>query len=175
MQRSRVARRPGRGVDDDARLPLRLLLGQAVTGVVLGVVWWALTRSPGPLLVGEPVVTTSLAYPVARDGTLAVLGLALGAGVGVLVLRRARRQPLLLLAGAVCGALAGSLLAAGTGAALPPSDPADPLHVSVTAWGVLLLWPLAVCVVVLVVTLASAVVDWVREPRAEPGKGTPGA
>ena len=146
-------------------LPQRLLLGQAVLGLVVGVVWWGLTRRPAGWLVGEPVVTSALTYPVARDGTFAVLGLVLGVLAGVVVLRHGHERPLLLLTAALCGALAGSLLAAGTGAALPPSDPADPRHVAVTAWGVLLLWPLALSAVVLLSTLSTAVADWVRAPR----------
>ncbi|NIZ92768.1 hypothetical protein [Kineococcus rubinsiae] len=160
MPRLRRAPRPA------SRLPQLLLLGQAVVGMLLGVVWWALTRRPGAWLVGEPVVTTDLTSYVARDGTFAVLGLVLGVVAGVVVLRHGRERPLLLLTAALCGALAGSLLAAGTGAALPPGDPTDPRHVSVTAWGVLLLWPFGLSGVVLLATLSTAVGDWVRAPRS---------
>jgi hypothetical protein len=95
----------------------------------------------------------------------------------VLVLRRGRERPLLLLTAALAGALAGSLLAAGAGSALPPRAATDPRHVAVTADGVLLLWPLALSAVVLLGTLTSALTDWVRAPRAaageEPAGGDP--
>jgi len=138
-----------------------------VVGLVAGVVWWALTRSPATWLVGEPVVTSPLTSPVARDGVFAVGGVLLGVAAGVVVLRRGRRRPLLLLTAALAGALAGSLLAAGAGSALPPRPPSDPRHVAVSAAGVLLLWPLALSAVVLLGTLTSALTDWVRAPRAD--------
>jgi len=150
----------------DARLPQLLLVGQALAGLVAGVLWWALTRSPATWVVGEPVVTSPLTSPVARDGVLAVGEVVLGLAAGAVVLRRGRERPLLLLTAAVAGALAGSLLAAGAGSALPPRSPADPRHVAVSAYGVLLLWPLALSAVVLLGTLVSALTDWVRAPHA---------
>lgn len=62
---------PGPGRTD--RLPLVLLFGQALLGLVVGVVWWALTRHPPTWVVGEPVVTSPAVYPVARDGVFTVL------------------------------------------------------------------------------------------------------
>jgi len=170
----RVTREPGSPAARsapavDARLPQLLLLGQALAGLVAGVLWWAATRSPATWLVGEPVVTSPLTSPVARDGVFAVGGVLLGIAVGVVVLRRGRQRPLLLLTAALAGALAGSLLAAAVGAALPPRNPSDPRHVAVSADGVLLLWPLAVSAVILFGTLTSALTDWVRRP-VEPAR-----
>lgn len=146
------------------RTPFLLLFGQAVLGVVVGVAWWALTRTPADWLVGEPVVTTGSAA-VARDGTLAVLGALLGLAVGVLVLRAARVRPLVTYGAGVAGALAGSLIAAGTGSLLPPTAPSDPSHVSLGAWGVALVWPLVLSAVVTLVTLAGTLREWAAAPR----------
>ena len=144
--------------------PALLLFGQAVLGLLLGVLWWALTRHPADWLVGEPVVTSSTSYPIARDGTYAVLTALAGVVAGVLVLLRAGSRPVTVFAAALAGAVAGSLLGAGAGAALPPSAPADPAHVTLQAWVVVLVWPLALSLVVALVTLAASLVDWVRHP-----------
>lgn len=142
-----------------------LLFGQALLGVLVGVVWWALTRTPPDWLVGEPVVTTAGSSAIARDGTLAVLGAVAGTVVGVLVLRTARVRPLAVFAAAVAGAVAGSLIAAGTGGLLPPTGAQDPAHVSLGAWGVVLVWPLAVSAVVTLVMLVSVLREWIDAPR----------
>ncbi|WP_369053492.1 hypothetical protein [Kineococcus terrestris] len=160
-----AAAAPRRSRADGRRPLVLLLLGQAVTGLLLGVGWWALARTPPEWLVGEPVVATPAALQVARDGSFAVLTGLVGVLVGVLVLRMARPAPLATLLTAVAGALAGALLAAGTGSALPPADPADPAHVGLLAWGVVLVQPFAAAAVVALVTLASAVGDWVRRPE----------
>ena len=154
----------------DPHVPLLLLLGQAGAGLGAGVVWWVLTRRPPEWLVGEPVVTSPLFYAVARDGTFAVIAVLLGLAAGVGVLRRGDVRPVPVLLAAVCGALAGALLMAGTGAELPPRSPLDPEHVGLTAWGVVLLWPFALCALVTAATLASEVGDWVSGGgrRSEP-------
>lgn len=151
-----------RGLPD--RLPLVLLFGQAGLGVVLGLLWWVSTRHPAPWVVGEPVVTSSAVYPVARDGVFAVLTAAAGLGAGVVVVLRPGVRPLRLLAAALSGALAGPLLTAGLGSALPPSDPADAAHVTLHAWVVLLVQPFVVAVVVATSTLARSLLDWTRSP-----------
>lgn len=147
------------------RTQFLLLFGQALLGVLVGVAWWALTRTPPHWLVGEPVVTTTSSYAVARDGTLAVLGALVGIVVGVLVLRAARVRPLVVFGAGVAGAVAGSLIAAGTGSLLPPTGAADPAHVSLGAWGVALVWPLALAAVVTAVTFVGTVREWIDAPR----------
>ncbi|MCI2239717.1 hypothetical protein MO973_41755 [Paenibacillus sp. TRM 82003] len=144
------------------RLPMALLLGQAVAGPLLGVLWWALARRPAPWLVGEPVVVTGAAYPIARDGSFAALTALAGLVAGALVLRWAREHPLPVMVAGLTGALAGSLLTVATAGVLPPSDPSALAHVSVYAWAVVLVQPLVVSVVVAVVSLAGALVAWTR-------------
>ncbi|WP_337059673.1 hypothetical protein [Kineococcus sp. G2] len=144
------------------RSPMALLFGQAVAGVLLGAVWWALARRPSPWLVGEPVVVSGAAYPIARDGSFAVLTALVGLVAAALVLRWAREHPLPVLVAALAGALAGSLLTVATAGALPPSDPSSLTHVSVYAWAVVLVQPLVLSAVVAVVALARALVDWTR-------------
>ncbi|NAZ88184.1 hypothetical protein, partial [Kineococcus indalonis] len=146
------------------RPPLGLLLGQAAAGVLLGVLWWALARRPGAWLVGEPLVTSTAQYPVARDGSFAVLTALAGLVGALVVLRRAGERPVPVLVAGVAGALAGALLTVATAGALPPSDPGEPAHVSVYAWVVVLVQPLVLSCVVAVVTLSATLVDWVRSP-----------
>jgi hypothetical protein len=144
------------------RFPLVVLFGQAVLGLVVGVVWWAFTRHPATWMVGEPVVTSTSVYPIARDGTFAVLTGLVGLVAGVVVVVRAGERPLVLFATAVAGAVAGTLLAAGLGTSLPPSDPDDAAHVTVQAWAVLLVQPFVVAASVALVTLARSLLEWVR-------------
>ncbi|WP_183391584.1 hypothetical protein [Kineococcus radiotolerans] len=153
---------PGRGRTD--RLPLVLLFGQALLGLVVGVVWWALTRHPPTWVVGEPVVTSPAVYPVARDGVFTVLTGLLGVLAGLAVVRAPGPRPLLLLGAALAGAAAGALLAAGLGTSLPPTDPADSAHVTLHAWVVLLVQPFVVAVVVALVTLTRSLLEWTRAP-----------
>ena len=144
------------------RLPLGLLLGQAAVGALLGAAWWALARRPAAWLVGEPVITSSAQYPVARDGSFAVLTAAVGLVAGLVVLRRAGERPVPVLVAGLAGALAGALLTVAVAGVLPPADPADPAHVSVHAWAVVLVQPLVLSCVVAVATLSATLVDWVR-------------
>lgn len=147
-----------------ARLPLVLLFGQALLGLVVGVAWWALTRHPATWMVGEPVVTSTSVYPIARDGVFAVLTGLVGLAAGVVVVVRAGTRPLVLFATAVAGAVAGALLAAGLGTSLPPSDPDDVAHVTLQAWIVLLVQPFVVAVVVALTTLAQSLLEWTKSP-----------
>ncbi|WP_432496187.1 hypothetical protein [Kineococcus gypseus] len=153
------ARAPG------TRLPLALLVGQAAGGALLGVLWWALARRPSAALVGEPVLTSAAQYPVARDGSFAVLTALAGAVAAVVVLRRAGERPVLVLLAALAGALSGALLTVAVAGVLPPADPGEAAHVSVHAWSVVLVQPLVVAALVALVTLAGALADWVRAER----------
>lgn len=163
----RLERRPHRerpAVPAGRRLPVVLLFGQAALGLVVGVLWWALTRHPAVWMVGEPVVTSSTVYPIARDGVFSVLTGLVGLLAAVLVLTRSGQRPLLHLAMAGLGALAGALLAVGVGSSLPPGDPADTAHVTVHAWAVVLVQPFVVTALVALVTLAQSLLDWTRTP-----------
>jgi hypothetical protein len=139
-----------------------LLFGQALLGLVVGVLWWALTRHPATWMVGEPVVTSASVYPIARDGMFAVLTGLVGLVAGVVVVARAGTKPLVVFATAMAGAVAGALLAAGLGTSLPPSDPADAAHVTLHAWVALLVQPFVVAVVVAITTLVQALLAWTK-------------
>ncbi|MEZ0490680.1 hypothetical protein AB2L28_00330 [Kineococcus sp. TBRC 1896] len=155
---------PGvREVPGARRTGVVLLFGQAVAGLLVGLVWWSLTRRPAALLVGEPVVTSSTVYPMARDGVFSVLTGLVGLVAAVVVLRRARRAPVTVFVAALAGALASSLLAAGTGSALPPAA-AGAGEVTLTAWVAVLVQPFVVAAVVALVTLCDVLVRWTRTP-----------
>lgn len=146
------------------RLPLVLLFGQAVLGLVVGVVWWAVTRHPATWMVGEPVVTSTSVYPIARDGVFSVLTGLVGLAAGIVVVRRAGEKPLVLFATALAGAVAGALLAAGLATSLPPTNAENAAHVTLQAWVALLVQPFVVAAVVALTTLVQSLLDWTRTP-----------
>lgn len=146
------------------RLPLVLLFGQAVLGLVVGVVWWAATRHPATWMVGEPVVTSTSVYPIARDGVFSVLTGLVGLAAGIVVVVRAGEKPLVLFATALAGAVAGALLAAGLATSLPPASPDDAAHVTLQAWVALLVQPFVVAAVVALTTLTQSLLEWTRSP-----------
>ncbi|WP_380156951.1 hypothetical protein [Kineococcus sp. R86509] len=147
-----------------SRLPLVLLFGQAVLGLVVGVVWWAATRHPATWMVGEPVVTSTSVYPIARDGVFSVLTGLVGLAAGIVVVRRAGERPLVLFATALAGAVAGALLAAGLATSLPPTNTENAAHVTLQAWVALLVQPFVVAAVVALTTLVQSLLDWTRSP-----------
>ena len=144
-----------------------------VTGLVTGVLWrWiAVPRLPLSRVDGDTVVVdeTEIVKAFNADGWVAVLGLAAGLVLGALAQRRHRDGgavvPLTL---AVAGG-AGSLLAWWLGLLLGPGPLAAraegmppgarlPLPLELTAPGVLLVWPIAALVALL---LTAA---WQRPP-----------
>ncbi|WP_345711730.1 hypothetical protein [Kineococcus glutinatus] len=142
------------------RRELVALLGvQALAGLVAGLAWWVLAHDPPRWLAGEPWLTNG-SVDAARDGSLAVLELVLGAAAGLRVLRRPGPRPLLTLLVGIGGALLASGLAVAVAAVLPVG--VDSAHVVPRAWGVALLWPTALAGVVFVRTLAQSLVAWVR-------------
>jgi hypothetical protein len=133
-----------------------VVVGSALAGIPVGVLWWLVAplvpivkRADGLYRIGE-----SNESAVAADGWLAILGVAAGIAIGLLVYlasRPGRVGPLLALAG---GGVLGAVVAWRTGHLLGPGDlvPAArslpvggrlsaPLDVS--AYGVLLTWPMA--------------------------------
>ncbi|MEZ0164096.1 hypothetical protein AB2L27_04855 [Kineococcus sp. LSe6-4] len=159
-----MRRSPGGDGPGTRRTGFALLFGQAGAGLVVGVLWWALTRRPATALVGEPVVTSAAVYPMARDGVFSVLTGLVGLAAAVVVLRRARQAPVTVFVAALAGALTSSLLAAGTGSALPPTGPAEAAHVTLTAWVAVLVQPFVVSAAVALVTLGDVLARWVRTP-----------
>lgn len=160
----RLTARPAADPTGTRRTGFVLLFGQAVAGVVVGVLWWSLTRRPAALLVGEPLVTSTSQFPIARDGVFSLLTGLAGLVAAVVVLRRGRQAPVTVLVAALAGALASSLLAAGTGSALPPTQAVEAAHVTLTAWVAVLVQPFVVSVVVALVTMADVLARWTRTP-----------
>ena len=130
--------------------------GSALAGIPVGVVWWLVAplvpivkRADGLYRIGE-----SNESAVAADGWLAILGVAAGIAVALVVYlasRPGRVGPLLALA---VGGVLGSVVAWRTGPLLGPGDlesAARALPVGgrlsasldVSAYGVLLTWPMA--------------------------------
>ena len=151
--------RPGSRSGRPRRDALVLLTVQAVAGPCIGLAWWGLAADPAGWLVGEPSRTAGSVL-AARDGTLAVLGILMGAAAGARVLRRPGRRPLLTLAAGLAGAVAGVALAVAVARLLPAG--VDGARVSPRAWGVVLLWPALVAGVVFARQVAQAVGRWVR-------------
>lgn len=164
LSRPPVGQSPTRDLPGTRRTGFVLLFGQAVAGVVVGVLWWLLTRRPTALLAGEPLVTSTSQFPIARDGVFSVLTGLVGLVAAVVVLRRGRQAPVTVLVAALAGALASSLLAAGTGSALPPAQADQAAHVTLSAWVAVLVQPFVVSVVVALVTLADVLARWTRTP-----------
>jgi hypothetical protein len=127
-----------------------------VAGIPVGVVWWLVAplvpivkRADGLYRVGE-----SNESAVAADGWLAILGVAAGIAVALAVYlasRPGRVGPLLALA---VGGVLGSVVAWRTGHLLGPGELASAARalpvggrlsapLGVSAYGVLLTWPMA--------------------------------
>jgi hypothetical protein len=156
-------------------------LGVAVTGVLLGVLWWWL--APHVPLVGDVVGKNWVVYlkdsegeqAVGVDGTFALLALAFGAVSALVVFLARRRGGVPLVVGLAVGGLLGSLLAWRVGLWLGPSHDviahAKSVGKGVTfsaplklgAKGALLAWSLAA----LVVHLGLTALFGPRDP--EPG------
>ena len=144
------------GTARELRSAALVVVGSAIAGIPVGVVWWLVAplvpivkRADGLYRIGE-----SNESAVAADGWMAILGVAAGIVVALVVYlasRPGRVGPLLALA---VGGVLGSVVAWRTGHLLGPGDlvPAAralpvggrlsaPLDVS--AYGVLLTWPMA--------------------------------
>jgi hypothetical protein len=140
----------------ELRTSALVVVGSAVAGIPVGIVWWLVAplvpivkRADGLYRVGE-----SNESAVAADGWLAILGVAAGIAVALVVYlasRPGRVGPLLALAG---GGVLGAVVAWRTGHLLGPGELVSsarslpvggrlsaPLDVS--AYGVLLTWPMA--------------------------------
>ncbi|MFJ8654852.1 AAA family ATPase [Streptomyces rochei] len=155
----------GPGMLTEVRQAAVAVVAVALSGVLLGVLWWKL--APSVPLVGEVVGDRWLVYlkesegeqSVGVDGTFTLLALAFGAlsAVVVFLLRRRGGVPLVVALGA--GGLLGSLLAWRVGIWLGPAQDvvahAKEVGKGVTfsaplklgAKGALLAWPIAALVV----------------------------
>ncbi|MCC8452689.1 AAA family ATPase [Streptomyces rochei] len=172
----------GPGMLTEVRQAAVAVVAVALSGVLLGVLWWKL--APSVPLVGEVVGDRWLVYlkesegeqSVGVDGTFTLLALAFGAlsAVVVFLLRRRGGVPLVVALGA--GGLLGSLLAWRVGIWLGPAQDvvahAKEVGKGVTfsaplklgAKGALLAWPIAA----LVVHLGLTGLFGPRDPEPDP-------
>nr|WP_203613009.1 AAA family ATPase [Streptomyces rochei] len=172
----------GPGMLTEVRQAAVAVVAVALSGVLLGVLWWKL--APSVPLVGEVVGDRWLVYlkesegeqSVGVDGTFTLLALAFGAlsAVAVFLLRRRGGVPLVVALGA--GGLLGSLLAWRVGIWLGPAQDvvahAKEVGKGVTfsaplklgAKGALLAWPIAA----LVVHLGLTGLFGPRDPEPDP-------
>ncbi|MFF7829436.1 AAA family ATPase [Streptomyces rochei] len=172
----------GPGMLTEVRQAAVAVVVVALSGVLLGVLWWKL--APSVPLVGEVVGDRWLVYlkesegeqSVGVDGTFTLLALAFGAlsAVAVFLLRRRGGVPLVVALGA--GGLLGSLLAWRVGIWLGPAQDvvahAKEVGKGVTfsaplklgAKGALLAWPIAA----LVVHLGLTGLFGPRDPEPDP-------
>jgi hypothetical protein len=154
-------------------------VGSALAGIPVGVVWWLVAplvpivkRADGLYRVGE-----SNESAIAADGWLAILGVAAGIAIALVVYlasRPGRVGPLLALAvGGVLGAVVawrtGHLL--GPGELVPAARPlpvggrlSEPLDVS--AYGVLLTWPMAAVITYFAVAAGAETGSSAETPAA---------
>lgn len=131
-------------------------LGSTVLlGVVIGVVWWLL--SPAGRLFGDPADARQW---LLRDLTLAGLHLLAGIGIGLVVALRLGLPGIVArILAAVGGSMAGSVLALLTGEALAfllgphGRDDVPGSDFGLHSFGVLVIWPATVAVIVFVTAL----------------------
>jgi hypothetical protein len=183
----------GPGMKTEVREAAVITVAVALTGVLLGVLWWWL--APRVPLVGDVVDKAWVVYlkdsegeqAVGVDGTFTLLALAFGvlSAVVVFLVRRRGGVPLVVALGV--GGLLGSLLAWRVGVWLGPAQDviahAKQVGKGVTfsapmklgAKGALLAWPLAA----LVVHLGLTALFGPRDPEPPypqgPCEGTPAA
>lgn len=146
------------------------VVGPALLGVVVGVVWW-LVAPTGPVVLLQGGSVLGAADPeltASQDGWLVVLGAAAGLVCGVVAVVRPGPAPVRRSLLVVAGCLFGAVLAAQVGAWLgPPSvaaqvaagaDPARGLVSPLRSHsaGVLLAWPALASLVMTMGHLSAA-------------------
>ncbi|KRE89979.1 hypothetical protein [Arthrobacter sp. Soil764] len=155
------------------RLPWSLLLVPAASGIPAGLLWWLLAPGGLNLMTRDPALASGTVPLVwlPRDLTLAGILVLAGCLLAVFLADGKRRDPQAAVLTGLAGALAGSVLAWGTGILAarlfgPAVDAsANPgIAFSLRAWPVLLLWPAATAVSVFVLELVGAAG---RKPQPE--------
>ncbi|WP_329133336.1 AAA family ATPase [Streptomyces sp. NBC_00670] len=179
----------GPGMKTEVREGVVVALGVAVTGVLLGVLWWWL--APHVPLVGDVVGKNWVVYlkdsegeqAIGVDGTFTLLALAFGAVSAVVVFLARRRGGVPLVVALAVGGVLGSLLAWRVGVWLGPAQDvvahAKSVGKGVTfsaplklgAKGALLAWSLAA----LVVHLGLTALFGPRDPEPVPAPLPPAA
>jgi len=146
------------------QLPWSLLLVPAAAGVPAGLLWWLLAPGGLNLITGNPSLASGTAPLVwlPRDLTLAGIQVLAGCLLAVFLADGKRPDPRAALLTGLVGAVAGSLVAWGTGLLAarlwgPPVDTSANASIafSLRALPVLLLWPAATAVSVFVLELVG--------------------
>lgn len=146
-------------------LPWSLLLVPAAAGVPAGIIWWLLAPGGLNMITRDPALASGT-VPVVwlpRDLTLAGILVLAGCLLAVFLADGRRPDPQAALLTGLVGALAGSLVAWGTGILVariwgPAVDTSANASIafSLRALPVLLLWPAATAVSVFVLELVGA-------------------
>ncbi|GGH97576.1 hypothetical protein ACFFGR_08680 [Arthrobacter liuii] len=145
-------------------LPWSLLLVPAAAGVPAGILWWLLAPGGLNLLTRDPALASGTVPMVwlPRDLTLAGILVLAGCLLAVFLADGKRPDPQAALLTGLAGALAGSVVAWGTGILAarlwgPAVDTSVNASVafSLRSWPVLLLWPAATAVSVFVLELVG--------------------
>lgn len=146
-------------------LPWSLLLVPAAAGIPAGILWWLLAPGGLNLITRDPALAAG-SVPLVwlpRDLTLAGILVLAGCLLAVFLSDGRRDDPQAALLTGLAGALAGSILAWGTGILAarlfgPAVDASANASIafSLRAWPVLLLWPAATAVSVFVLELVGA-------------------
>ncbi|MEG3626199.1 AAA family ATPase [Streptomyces poriticola] len=161
----RLGEQDGPGMKTEVREAAVTMVAVALSGVLLGVLWWWL--APRVPLVGDVVDDSWVVYlkdsegeqSVGVDGTFTLLALGFGALTALAVFAARRRGGVPLVVGVCAGALLGSLLAWRVGVWLGPAQDviaharevgegvtfSAPLKLGTK--GALLAWPVAALVV----------------------------
>ncbi|MBT2567055.1 hypothetical protein J7I84_11235 [Arthrobacter sp. ISL-85] len=146
-------------------LPWSLLLVPAAAGVPAGLLWWLLAPGGLNLITRDPALASGTVPMVwlPRDLTLAGLLVLAGCLLAVFLADGKRPYPQAALLAGLAGALAGSVVAWGTGILAarlwgPAVDASANASIafSLRAWPVLLLWPAATAVSVFILELLGA-------------------
>nr|WP_194236872.1 hypothetical protein [Streptomyces phyllanthi] len=156
----------GPGMKTEVREAAIITVGVALTGVLLGVLWWWLAPQVPLVSDGDAVYLrdTEGEQAIGVDGTFVLLALAFGAVSALVVFLVRRRGGVPLVVALAVGGLLGSLLAWRLGVWLGPAEDvaararevgegvtfSAPLELG--AKGALLAWPLATLVMHLGVT-----------------------
>ncbi|MCH0562792.1 MULTISPECIES: AAA family ATPase [unclassified Streptomyces] len=155
----------GPGMKTELREGAVVMVAVAVTGALLGVLWWWL--APHVPLVGEETDGSWVVYlkdsegeqAIGVDGTFTLLALAFGLVSALAVFAWRRRGGVPLVVGLGLGGLLGALLAWRVGVWLGPTDDVlaqaravgkgvtFPAPLKLSAKGALLAWPLAALLV----------------------------
>lgn len=145
------------------RVVAETVLISVALGLAVGLVWWLVAPEVSVgVRSGQSVLIAAEARNLfGVDGSFAAVGAVAGLLLGTAMFARHREHPTAVLVGLVLGGVVGSLLAWQVGSALGPGPLGErmdgaadgvtlPIPLDLEATGVLLFWPIAAVVAMLV-------------------------